>query len=112
MSSSQPAPVPILATYSQTTGAIVCTFDQALQAGISQQSNWNGTTDALSGHQDFELLANLTIAGATVSGTEGFLGPPSTPSNVLNYFAVPPDVRSIAGIPVAAFSNFPLTIIP
>lgn len=100
-------PLPVAASLTLATGAFVVTFDQPLQPGVSAGANWR----AFNLNLTWETAAPLSISGSAVSGTlSSSLGGPPGPT--CRYFAVPPDVLSLdAGLPVAAFSGFPLTIL-
>ena len=81
------------------------TFDQLLQSGTSAIANWY----LKAGLADFIPVSPLTVNGYTVSGLMVYTG--GVGGSVVDYFAVPADVVGQNAVPVAAFSNFPVTIL-
>lgn len=95
------APVPISAV---KVGAIITiTFDQQLQAGVSDHSQWSN--DGIPWYSAPSV--DLTISGNTVFGT--FQDAVPGGGTGLDYTASVGDVIGTNGLPVAAFSDFPVT---
>jgi len=102
------APVPVLATWSQSTFRVTVTFDQLLQAGFSNQANWDGVANDLPLHKDIAFAGPLTIFGATVSSVSSVGIMPVPPPGRISYDALPADVIGATGLPAAAFVDFPM----
>lgn len=102
----EPAPVPIAATINGF-GFLQIVFDRPLQPGVVQGANW------------FARRANVarlffpdpSAAGAAVSGSAPVSGADIGP-DIVSYSAAVPDVIGANGVPVAAFTDFPLTFVP
>ena len=104
--------MPVAATLSIATSMLIVTFDQPLVPGVSAVLNWTGRADVGAGAKFFVPAGPQGIAGSTVSGPV-VLGGPTIGFDAISYLATIPDVIGlVGGLPAAAFSLFPLTVIP
>lgn len=103
-------PVPILAQYFAAADVLRVFFDRQLIPGFSAAANWGGCI----------LLPGNTIVlgsapGAIINNRVDVpcirAGPCINP-NTCGYNAAPPDVFNHDGVPAAAFSLFPVTVLP
>ncbi len=80
-------------------------FDQPLQAGPLDASNWTFRAD-----DSMQEASTATAAGDTVSG-DSTTTTLDFGDDVANYGAAPADVIGLdSGEPAAAFSDFPLVV--
>jgi hypothetical protein len=85
---------------------LTVTFDRALQPGALAPGNWSarfGNTLQLCSAANVGGPGNTQVICAMVA--DGL----SIGANACTYTAAPADVISTAGIPAAAFMNFPIT---
>jgi len=103
-------PVPTAAVLALATGTIVVTFSSALQAGVISAGNWSGVAFDGAKTNERNTLAPVTVAGSSVTygSVNGALvaGP-----DRISYAAAPADLLDSHGRPIAAFADFPLTVI-
>lgn len=100
-------PLPVSAEYTLSTQSFTCVFDQQLTPGVLAQTNWTMKQAA-----NNRIGAIVSAAGNTVSGTTGahLAGPLP---NTIEYAMAPADVTSLlTGTPAAAFTNFPMDVVP
>jgi hypothetical protein len=94
-------PIPVTAVWS--AGVLTVNFDRPLQPGELIASNWFIRIDGASyGITFVEAVGNSVRLNAEQG--EDDPGP-----DVVSYSAATPDVLSLAGIPAAAFTDFPIT---
>lgn len=99
-------PVPTSAVFDSPSKTLTVAFDQPLQPGTSAAGNWAAWPANIRHANTIPIV----VSGNTVSGVlaQQF---PDTKSNVVQYFGSPPDVVGLNGLPVAAFADFPLTVV-
>jgi hypothetical protein len=99
-----PPPIPVYAAITAGGRVFACTFDRPLRVQDLRGPNWTGV--AL--HQTFELewcfVEGDTVVGHPIYG--GF----DWHNDRCRYWAVPPDVQSLTGVPAASFTAFPLDV--
>lgn len=103
-------PVPIDATIVAANGDVSVTFDRDLVVGPVAAINWAVRANL------GPMALNHTVVGipqaAVRTVTFGTIpGGIAFPPLGVDYNAAPPDVVSTLGIPAAAFSDFPITVI-
>lgn len=98
-----PAPLPILAQWAMAPDRLIVTFDQQLQAGTTDKINWSAR------HNGFVWESNVdgNIVGDTV--TLLMMSAIPLPGENCSYFASVGDVMGLSGVPVAAFTEYPIT---
>ena len=102
--SSPTAPVPIAATWADHTNALVVTYDQALQPGSTDPTNWI----ALHAGNAWQGSAPGVIAGSTVTVPMGAVAP--VIGENCSYLKMVPDVVGlVGGLPAASFAGLPIT---
>jgi len=80
-----------------------CVFDRPLQEGSVSSPNW------LFRHDNwYKRFQSPSVIGNRVQGVTYLAGWKYGP-NVVSYYATPPDVISVPGVPAAPFTDFPLT---
>ena len=89
-----------------TVEVMQCVFDLELQPGVSIPANWilhyNGN--------QWWPVGPLTVDFNGVVGGFRVISPSAKP-NVVDYFATPPDLVGVNGIPVEAFADVPITVV-
>lgn len=112
MSDVATAPFPVSATFAATGAVCTVTFDQPLTPGSSAVPNWQVKANLGAGVRRFIPLGPPAIFGSQVQWAGSNVGPSLGP-NVVDYSATIPDVTAlVGGLPAAAFSAFPVTILP
>ena len=102
--SNPTAPVPISATWLTGPDRLAITWDQLLQPGSSDQSNWI----ALHGGSAWQGSAPGVIAGSTTTVPMAAVAP--VVGENCSYLAMVPDVIGLAGgLPAASFVGLPIT---
>lgn len=81
-------------------------YDQQLRVQRQDAFNW-----AIKHNNRVLVPSNILIAGPNVIAGITIAGPTSGGS-LISYFAAPPQVFSLGGLPAAPFADFPLTVIP
>jgi hypothetical protein len=94
-------PIPIQATVDIIPAVV--TFDRALQPGLITPTNW-AYRFANIRYPGFNVIASANLVTINPGDGESDPGP-----NVVSYSATTPDVLSLAGVPAAAFEDFPIT---
>lgn len=106
---SHSPPLPIGATFAQTSRILTVTFDRRLTAAALDGRNWGGRilNDLWGG----PLGPGWTATGNQASGplSKGF---PDAGPDVCWYDPPPFDVISDKGLPAAAFVDYPLVLLP
>lgn len=97
---------PVSATFSTSTSVLTVNFGHLLIDGTSALGNWR----YFDGVNQWNQAAPLPINMRTISGPHNIGVPDATPPSC-SYAAVPPDVIDRNGLPVVAFSGFPVTVI-
>ncbi|MBA7709079.1 hypothetical protein ES703_117987 [subsurface metagenome] len=104
------APVPLSAVYQTLAKVLTVTFDKLLKSLPTAAANWTGCL-ALAPASNVAGKAPGAAFEHTVTVPMAVGGPCFTP-NWITYAAVPADVVSRAGVPAAAFPNFPCNVVP
>ena len=102
---SNDPPLPLAARFVAATNRWSVTFDSVLESGALDAGNWR--IDIVGS----QFTATTAIAsGKSVSG-DSTLGGPGDPSDTVRYTPPPADVLGLNGVPAAAFSAFPVTVV-
>jgi len=108
---SDPLPVPISATLFDMEDEIVVTFDGPLTAGSSIGGNWITVADRGDGPKTWLVSGNAVASGNTVAYSLQPFSAAGVGSDRVSYLATPPDLLAASGAPVAAFADFPLSVV-
>lgn len=101
-------PLPIAGTFEPATGEMRLTFDQDLVVGVLDDRNWELIGDSHDWATDeTEIFAPEPRVVVGIFSQED----PRPPGNLVDYSAGVPDLVGQNGLPVAAFADFPLTLI-
>lgn len=100
---SPTAPVPVLATPANPADVVV-TFSEPLVNANVNDSNWT----AVIGGTEYEG-DGVGVIGGVVHATLSPSGFGSGPDRITYSAAIPDLFGAVSGLPVAAFSNFPIT---
>jgi len=103
-------PLPLSATYRLLTDVLTVDFDQLLQGGATAPGNWTGNV-LVPPATDVDNIFPGTIDRRLVT-VPMFRGLPKAGPSRITYKATPADLVGRTGVPVAAFLDFPLTVIP
>lgn len=103
-------PLPKTATYSDSADVLTLTFDQVLQTGPTAAANWTGCLN-FPPRTAVDGSAPGTVAACCVQ-VPMVRGGICFGASRCNYAAAPPDLLGPTGVPVAAFADFPCTVIP
>jgi len=101
------APRPIFAQFVQATGLYTVEFDKLLVDGFIFGGNWE-CKDGQWRH--YVPGGAAVVSGSLVTALLPLVQPILEPPHA-EYHAAPPDLIGRNGLPVAAFDDFPITII-
>lgn len=99
------------ATVSTGTLTWTITFDRLLRSADLTPIPWSSLANLGAGVRVWSPAAPPTASGATVTFTGADGGPSFGPDSV-TYNPGIPDLFGRSGLPVAAFIQFPLTVLP
>lgn len=103
-------PLPILANWFEAAGNMIIDFDKPLQAGATAAGNWEGCIQTA-----VRNLRNQVLPGAILGNqvtVPMVVGALCFGVDRVSYDATPADVIGTNGMPVAAFSGFPVVFNP
>lgn len=101
------APELIYAEYSFANGRATLTFSEDLAPGPYTPANfqlWDSLNE--------RIVTSANRIGVGLVRLSTAVGPPAAGPSRLNYFATPPElVSAVTGLPVPAYSEFPVTVV-
>lgn len=99
------APTPTYAEWHRATQKFTVWFTTELQTRLLNLENWQIKAN--------RVLWQTEDAGAQYTRVKGGarFGVPTGPGSTVSYSPPPFDVRSLADVPAAAFTDFPLTVV-
>jgi len=98
--------VPILAEWFSSANLLQVTFDQQLQNATVDETNWLASAEGIQW-----AFGRVEASGNRIIGVQAANTGPNA-QDLVNYFAINPDVFGLDGTPVAPFVAYPLTVGP
>lgn len=104
-------PIPVLATVSKASQVFTITFDQPLTPATLSTAPWLAVAVLVTLERTWAPVSGPIASGSAVTWT-GFTTGPGVFGPVVHYTPPPADLFGANGLPAAAFSGFPLTVLP